>query len=111
MSFDKFKKFICKTQPTYMVGDFKIVLKSIYHDVILLDHYGWTCPSMYNDSPSHSGCGTQIFRSEKLEFECTEDNYSEQTYLIFRVSDDFQSITIKYDHYGRKGLVLSLTQQ
>ena len=111
--FDDFKTFINSNQPTYQNGDLKVVFIKQHNigGIVLAKHYGWRCPSMYNDSADEDGCCEhdrfELELNKRLILNFTEDNYGEREYLSLLVSNDFQSLYVLNDDYKRKGLILS----
>ena len=107
-SAQKFRSFVL-TEPIYENGDLKIKFdKSNAYSFLSAKHYGWKCPSMYNDSPEENG-NCDVKQYEKgLSLEFTEDNYSERVYLSVYIPEDLQSLVILQDDYGRMGITLKL---
>lgn len=87
-----------------------IILKTpVTKTYIDVTHHGWRCPSMYNDTPPESGLGETLFTvtdTINIIMEFRSDDYSEQIYLKFLFSNDFESITILDGAY--KGTILHL---
>lgn len=112
--FDKFKAFVNEKEPTYENGDLRIVFnkQSGLGGILSAKHYGWRCPSMYNDSPYENGCceHDRFELHKRLILNFTEDNYSEREYLRLLVPDDFLSLEVLDDDHNRKGLILKLKE-
>ena len=111
--FDDFKTFINSNQPTYQNGDLKVAFtrQACLGGIFVAKHYGWRCPSMYNDSLDEDGCCEhdrfELELNKQLILSFTEDNYGEREYLSLLVSDDFESLQVLNDDYKRKGLILT----
>ena len=110
----EFKKFIAEKDVEYRNGDLRIVFynNSLNDKSLSVKHYGWECPSMYNDSPTENGyCDFhnlfELINGQQigLILSFTEDNYTRQEYLNLLVQD-FDTIVVRKDRYERTGLTL-----
>lgn len=96
--------FIVEHNPIYINGDLKIIFfdNSLQCSLINVKHYGWNCPSIYNDNiPPEYGCGE--LTDKIINFESFE--YSQLIYLSIEfISLDI--IRIRYDRCGNCGILL-----
>jgi len=120
MTEKEFKEFIVSNEPEYANGVLRLVFNKNSNKGSFLSafHYGWKCPSMYNDSREERGCCDikDIYWTEEKGWEkglflaFTEDNYSEREYLVLQVLN-LDTLIVKKDRHGRAGLVLDRVMQ
>lgn len=97
-----FIEFVKNEKPCYINDNLKIqfIRYNQKGSFFSAKHYGWTCPSMYHDSPVENGCCYICDYDYKsglfLNFE--SDDYAQTTYLVLKVVDK-NTLEITYDQY------------